>query len=315
MGFIYLAISPKGKPYVGKTTFTVSKRMAEHYREARYKWDTGCIKLNNAIRKYGETSIVVTTLLECPNEDLDVWEMTFIVLYDSLSPNGYNLTTGGGGGFTIAREVREKQSKAHRKYHIELSLPLYIYRISTVYGEGFIVDKPNCRNAQFCSNQWSMEEKLELANTYLVRLNNGEIIPKITHRALPTYVYEFVATNGEVSFKILKPGFPTVVISDSSYTEEQKKERILTYLEQMNNGTFDRTEDRHRTYNQVVKMEPYVKVRKNPPGYEYRHPGGHNRTFTRKSMTDDERRDKANEYARIMNPIENKKLSEKCSET
>ncbi len=50
----------------------------------------------------------------CPAEGLDGWEQYFIELFDTLSPRGYNLTTGGDGGKKYAVESREKMSKSQR---------------------------------------------------------------------------------------------------------------------------------------------------------------------------------------------------------
>ncbi|VBB18352.1 GIY-YIG catalytic domain-containing endonuclease [Yasminevirus sp. GU-2018] len=54
-----------------------------------------CTYLNNAIRKYGSENFTVTLLESCTKEDMDTREQFYIKEYDSLYPNGYNLTKGG----------------------------------------------------------------------------------------------------------------------------------------------------------------------------------------------------------------------------
>lgn len=44
---------------------------------------------------------------------LDVWERDMIALYDCISPNGYNLTEGGGG-CKCSEETRLKMSNVRK---------------------------------------------------------------------------------------------------------------------------------------------------------------------------------------------------------
>ena len=56
-----------------------------------------CLILNNAIIKYGVDNFTIEPLLVCPVEFLDKYEIEFIERYDTVTPNGYNMTQGGGG--------------------------------------------------------------------------------------------------------------------------------------------------------------------------------------------------------------------------
>lgn len=54
-----------------------------------------CQYLNNAIRKHGKESFVVVLVETCEVRKLDERESYYIEKYDTLYPNGYNLTKGG----------------------------------------------------------------------------------------------------------------------------------------------------------------------------------------------------------------------------
>jgi hypothetical protein len=70
-------------------------RWKSHIREATRSNQDHCVLLNNAIRKYGENNFEVKTLIKCSNNELDEYEIKFIKEYNSLTPNGYNLKSGG----------------------------------------------------------------------------------------------------------------------------------------------------------------------------------------------------------------------------
>lgn len=54
-----------------------------------------CRYLNQSIRKYGKDTFIVEKIEECDVNILDEKEKYYINLYNSLYPNGYNLTIGG----------------------------------------------------------------------------------------------------------------------------------------------------------------------------------------------------------------------------
>lgn len=129
-GIIYKALCiPTQKCYIGQTR--------THYREkdtyfetgAMYRWKAHvveamknsdktpqCRALNRAIRKYGEHSFKVETLKECELIDLNNLEEIFVKEYNSLSPCGYNLTSGGRQGAIVADETREQLSISGIEY-------------------------------------------------------------------------------------------------------------------------------------------------------------------------------------------------------
>ncbi len=66
-----------------------------------------CWYLNNAIRKHGKDSFEVRLLETCPVNEMDIREQKYIAEYNTLYPNGYNLTKGGKTTESVPHEFTE----------------------------------------------------------------------------------------------------------------------------------------------------------------------------------------------------------------
>jgi group I intron endonuclease len=115
-GAIYIIENlENGKKYVGQTTRSVERRFKEHCKSF-----SGCLKLRNAIQKYGQECFSVETLWEgeCSQEELDALEIHYIEQFNTIDPRGYNLTYGGLGG-KFSDEKRKNLSEACIKKYQE----------------------------------------------------------------------------------------------------------------------------------------------------------------------------------------------------
>jgi group I intron endonuclease len=93
-----------GKVYIGKTKYTLDHRKSEHIRKAK----NGKLLFHKALRKYGEVNFDWNVIYQCDNfEELNKAEIKFITEYNS-NEVGYNLTTGGDGGYTFSDDVLKK---------------------------------------------------------------------------------------------------------------------------------------------------------------------------------------------------------------
>ena|SRR5271165_1818042 len=83
-----------GKSYIGQTSRALSLRWYDHvYQTPRLK-----DHFHNAIRKYGAGNFRLQVLAEANSDKkLDQLETLWILALNTKSPNGYNLTYGGGG--------------------------------------------------------------------------------------------------------------------------------------------------------------------------------------------------------------------------
>lgn len=89
-GFIYKYTSPSGFSYIGQTTRSLKERAGHEGKGYR-----GCSRFYEAIKKYKIENFDVDILAEVKKEDLDEMEKKYIQIFNTLSPNGYNLTYGG----------------------------------------------------------------------------------------------------------------------------------------------------------------------------------------------------------------------------
>ena len=103
--FIYKITNKiNGKCYVGQTTQAVEHRFYEHC----YKNSKSAI--NNAIKKYGKDNFIVEIISECSSKNELLKQETFYIKsFNTIYPNGYNLTTGGEFS-SPSESVRQKIS-------------------------------------------------------------------------------------------------------------------------------------------------------------------------------------------------------------
>ena len=108
IGHIYLITNTQtNKKYVGQTVshrknrnkyrpFGFEGRFKDHISEALCNTKKKqCNYLNNSIRQYGKEAFKVELITECSKSELDTMEEMYIKEYNTLYPNGYNLTIGG----------------------------------------------------------------------------------------------------------------------------------------------------------------------------------------------------------------------------
>jgi group I intron endonuclease len=186
-GEIYCLTSPSGKKYIGQCVKQLSngknwgyiQRWKEHIRDANSR--NYCRLLNNAISKYGSNCFTIEIIKECNINDLNYYEEHYITLYNTLSPNGYNLTSGG----SMCRQSKETQllkrksmigknlgkelPKRSRIRPEDNDLPKYVRYYTDCLGkEGYrISHHPTLKDKSFLSKRIPLEEKLKLALEYL----------------------------------------------------------------------------------------------------------------------------------------------------
>lgn len=98
-----------GKLYIGQTINPIKIRFKKHLAQVNCK--NQCSALYSAIKKYGKENFEISEVVcgDFTDEELNDLEVFFIKHYNSLSPNGYNLQTGGNM-FKITEEVKKKIS-------------------------------------------------------------------------------------------------------------------------------------------------------------------------------------------------------------
>lgn len=106
-GYIYLITNKvNGKGYIGQTNRTVPFRFQQHqYRSTKAKYTQ---PLYNAFKKYGIDNFDVQEILKISSKTLDELtvelnskEEAYIIDYNTKTPNGYNVLSGGAENPTI----------------------------------------------------------------------------------------------------------------------------------------------------------------------------------------------------------------------
>lgn len=127
MGFIYkITNTINKKAYVGITANAdpLHRWMAH---KSNNKNGRGCPLLMKAFKKHGEDAFTFEVLIICFDEDVYKYEKEYIIKYNAMSPNGYNVAEGGKSGRnflgkTHSEETKHKISIASKKYNSSLEV-------------------------------------------------------------------------------------------------------------------------------------------------------------------------------------------------
>lgn len=105
MGFIYKITNLiDNKCYIGQTINTIEERWKNHLKKT-----SNCIYLKNAIDKFGIKNFKIEKLEKIDDIDsLNKLEIMYILKFNSLIPNGYNIKHGGNSGGKHNNETKEK---------------------------------------------------------------------------------------------------------------------------------------------------------------------------------------------------------------
>ncbi len=101
-----------GKRYIGQTIQSLEKRWVHHCTPT-----SGCFYLSNAIKYYGSKNFKLKILAKCNSiDEMNHREQYYIKLFGTLSPNGYNLMTGGGNS-KPSEDTLKKRSESLKRYY------------------------------------------------------------------------------------------------------------------------------------------------------------------------------------------------------
>ena len=94
MGYIYkITNTVTGKCYIGETIQDYNRRWGKHINSLKYK--EGCPLLKASMKKHGIEKFKFEILIICFDKDVVKYEKEYIKKYNSQTPNGYNVLSGG----------------------------------------------------------------------------------------------------------------------------------------------------------------------------------------------------------------------------
>lgn len=97
------------KVYIGQTINNMNKRFKKHLSQVNCK--NICSALYAAFKKYGQDNFIIESIVtgDYTKEELNELEVFYIKKYNSISPNGYNLQSGGNS-FMVVESVKKQTS-------------------------------------------------------------------------------------------------------------------------------------------------------------------------------------------------------------
>lgn len=251
-----------GKSYIGQTRCYYNTKGKQYYygtygRWKSHKWSaynsqSKCTIFANAIRKYGENNFTVRTLLICEERMLNYYEAKYIRQFNTLTPFGYNIRSGGNvsrWSEDVKLRMSESSKNKPKPYgysetmrlskrsnkHVNVSLPDYVYHYQDAKKgiEGYRVWKhPNLPNRVFVAKSKTMEEKLADATNYVSSLTitskNVRLCNHTEH--LPKYVYVRKRNNNIEGYIVKHPNYPCKVFARRTLNLHQNLQNALSYL-------------------------------------------------------------------------------------
>jgi hypothetical protein len=187
LGRIYsLRSITEGKVYIGQTLETPKARWTNHCADA--KLFTGAPLLGDAIRRFSPRDFVGTVEKECVENVLDFWEKWYIVEFNTRSPNGYNVSAGGGGGGKTGGQ--KMPTGAFRPDPVQYVLYTTENNNNGTDLEGWTVANPRAVHIKrFSKSCYSIEDNHARAIQYNTWLNNLPPGPKYDdHVAKPKHM-------------------------------------------------------------------------------------------------------------------------------
>lgn len=183
----YLINSVNNKVYVGKTSTSIKQRWKEHCTATRNKSQHA---IHRAMRKHGIEKFQIKTLSEnVPSEELNKMEIIWIILMNSLPPNGYNMTQGGQGGSPtdavrekIIKNITERWSdpELRAKYLEIMRQPERRKKISTGNKKASTDPETKQRRSEAAKKKWEDEEfRKKLSEIHLKNWQDPEYRAKI----------------------------------------------------------------------------------------------------------------------------------------
>jgi group I intron endonuclease len=100
-----------GMQYIGVTT-DPKRRFAAHCRPAK----TTRLLLKNAIHKYGKENFKMDVILQSTQSYCYEMERKLISAYDTIKPNGYNLSAGGMGSLGLIGKINGCHGRTGEKH-------------------------------------------------------------------------------------------------------------------------------------------------------------------------------------------------------
>lgn len=223
------------KVYIGQTRQTLKQRLQRHFSRAKNEFKFNYC-LCNAIRKYGKNSFVAEVIdIADSKERLDELEIYWINKYNSLTPNGYNMTSGGGGtsSYTHTDETKEIMSKKKRGMYFKENNPFYNKTHSKEQIEKWSKERKDVKLSQEHKEKISATRKRKK----IINIDTGEVFESARHVARHYGKNPDSGTSGIIA-KVCKkqPKYKTCLGFRFEYYDENVHDNTVPSLKHIKEG-------------------------------------------------------------------------------
>lgn len=152
------------KVYIGQTTLALKSRIYGHIYDAIKNRNS---PLRKAIRKYKE--LTVNILCECSTiDELNVHEKNYILQYNSVVPNGYNIEEGGNN------------SKLHSRTKASISKSMKLK-----YEDAEFLNRRKHKQSEVSKQMWQNDEyKSKMSNSLKEKWDDKQYREKVLSKLL-----------------------------------------------------------------------------------------------------------------------------------
>jgi len=172
---IYMATSPSGKSYIGKTTEKLNNRISGHKKSTLKNHIS---KMGNAIRKYGVENFKWEVLDQTYDYDeLNALEIYYIRFYNAIE-NGYNHQTGGDNGSFGLKSSPETIAKLSNRNHIKELIGIYNIEGDLIKTVKLAKEAAKFGNTTLSVVNHIIEGTVKQHNGYLFKRIDPDNIPK-----------------------------------------------------------------------------------------------------------------------------------------
>ena len=197
------------KSYIGESKKKdVKWRWSEH--KQNIKKNKGCPALRDAVKKYGIENFEFSIIIICFDDERFKYEKEYIKKYNTVVPNGYNITNGGeGGGFqgkTHTEQVKaDIRNKSKQKYIDNPELRKQISERNKIIMKNPVI-REKIKNGLLNSEKWKKAKEENRRGNYKKNKHSEEIKNKISEG-----LKKYYANNPNIT---IKNGDPNVEIDN-----------------------------------------------------------------------------------------------------
>lgn len=182
----------------------VKWRWSEH--KQNIKKNKGCPALRDAVKKYGIENFEFSIIIICFDDERFKYEKEYIKKYNTVVPNGYNITNGGeGGGFQGKKHTEQVKAdirnKSKQKYIDNPELRKQISERNKIIMKNPVI-REKIKNGLLNSEKWKKAKEENRRGNYKKNKHSEEIKNKISEGLKKYYANNEHYTSQEKKNKI-----------------------------------------------------------------------------------------------------------------